>query len=110
MGWKLVRNSNQKHLQEFISGEWRVSPDPIGALVKKLGEEYGEFAEDRDPGELYDVLDVLKELVHLLDEHGEASRVHERKLARMGDFSDHIEWHPNPHVELRLPPEERGQS
>jgi len=94
MGWKIVRNGNQKLLQGHMSGQWRISPDPVSALVKKLGEEYGEFAEHRDPAELQDLLDVIEELSFLLDRDSAAARAHQGKLDKMGDFSDHLEWNP----------------
>ncbi len=100
MGWKIVRNSNEFYLKEHVSGQWRTSPDPIGALVKKLGEEYGEFAENRDPGELYDLLDVLHELIELLDPDMKTEKIHREKFAKMGGFSAHREWHPNPDLNL----------
>jgi predicted house-cleaning noncanonical NTP pyrophosphatase (MazG superfamily) len=100
MGYKMVRDNHQKVLEGQISGTWRIAPDPVSSLVKKLGEEYSELAEDRDPAELYDIEDVLEELMVLLDPHGEAARQHEVKAARMGRFDNHVEWHPNPNINL----------
>ena len=100
MGWKIVRDNHQKILGERISGCWRASLDPVSSLVKKLGEEYSELAENRDPAELYDIWDVLNELAELLDPDAEAARKHEVKRERMGGFSEHLEWHPNPHIDL----------
>lgn len=100
MGYKMVRDNHQKILAEHISGEWRTAPDPVSSLVKKLGEEYSELAEDRNPAELYDIEDVLDELMVLLDPHGEAARKHDIKAARMGRFGSHLEWHPNPNLDL----------
>jgi predicted house-cleaning noncanonical NTP pyrophosphatase (MazG superfamily) len=94
MSYKLVRDNHQEVMQGRISGTWRTSPDPAGSLVRKLGEEYGEFAKDRDPGELYDLLDVIGELAVLLDPFGEAQEYHEAKTALMGLFGNHLEWHP----------------
>ena len=100
MGWKLVRDNNQNQLEGQISGQWRTSPDPVGALVKKLGEEYGEFAESRNPGELYDLIDVVHELLNLLDEEGAAEHEHDIKTSHLGFFNAHQEWHPNPGLNL----------
>src|SRR5260370_7374247 len=86
-----------------ISGQWRISPDPVGALVKKLGEEYGELAEDRDPSELFDIRDVLEELIRILDPDGKAAARHAVKVKHMGIFSRHLEWHPNPKLDLWFP-------
>jgi predicted house-cleaning noncanonical NTP pyrophosphatase (MazG superfamily) len=100
MGYKMVRDNHQELLGEHLSGQWRVSPDPVSALVKKLGEEYSELAESRDPGELYDVRDVLEELITLLDPDRSAERKHDIKMSHLGRFSDHVEWHPNPDIDL----------
>ena len=101
MGWKIVRDWNQKMCSGFVSGQWRISPDPVSALTKKLGEEYGEFCENRDPGELYDLLDVVNELISLLDADDAACAAHLGKVRIVGMFSDHVEWHPNPDIELK---------
>lgn len=98
MSWKLVRDRHKERLESVISGSWRVAADPVSVLVTKLGEEYGEFASDRDPSELYDLLDVLDELVALLDPHLEYAMEHELKTERLGRFSSHLEWHPNPYI------------
>lgn len=100
MGWKMVRDLHQKVLGDQISGVWRTSPDPVSSLVKKLGEEYSELTENRDPMELYDILDVLEELMALLDPGGAAALKHEIKAERMGRFGYHVEWHPNPGINL----------
>jgi predicted house-cleaning noncanonical NTP pyrophosphatase (MazG superfamily) len=94
MSYKLVRNNHRELLQDKLSGLWRISPDPAGVLVRKIGEEYGEFAENRDPSEIYDLYDILDELSALLDPDGEFAEKHQVKLDRMGDFSDHLEWTP----------------
>lgn len=100
MGYKIVRDNHQKVLGEHISGQWRTSPDPVSALIKKLGEEYSELAENRDPGELYDIFDVLNELTSLLDPDASAARKHQIKVEHLGRFSAHLEWHPNPDIDL----------
>ena len=98
MGFKMVRDRHKERLENVISGAWRTSPDPVSALVKKLGEEYSELAEDRNPGELYDIRDVLGELVILLDPDGKYGEEHGVKINRLGLFGDHLEWHPNPTI------------
>lgn len=100
MGYKMVRDLHQKVLGDQISGIWRTSPDPVSSLVKKLGEEYSELTENRDPSELYDILDVLEELMVLLDPGGDAAQRHDLKAERMGRFENHVEWHPNPDINL----------
>lgn len=104
MSWKLVRDNHEKLLRGRISGQWRVSPDPVGALVTKLGEEYGEFAKDRDPGELFDMLDAIMELRAILDPLREHRDAHLIKKAKWGGFGAHLEWHPDP--ELDIPQED----
>ena len=100
MGYKMVRDNHQEVLGEYISGQWRISPDPVSSLVKKLGEEYSELAESRDPAELYDLWDVLDELTALLDPDGTAEIKHAIKVKHLGRFADHTEWHPNPDIDL----------
>jgi predicted house-cleaning noncanonical NTP pyrophosphatase (MazG superfamily) len=102
MGWKMVRDTHREVLEGQISGQWRTSPDPVSSLVKKLGEEYSELAENRDPAELYDIQDVLSELIYLLDPEDRAGEAHERKVMRLGRFDRHVEWHPNPNLEWVL--------
>ena len=96
MGWKMVRDHHQKVLSDQISGKWRTAPDPVSSLIKKLGEEYSELVEKRDPEELYDFEDVLRELIDVLDKGMAARRAHLRKQYTLGMFGDHVEWHPNP--------------
>jgi predicted house-cleaning noncanonical NTP pyrophosphatase (MazG superfamily) len=101
MGWKMVRDLHQQVFEGKISGQWRTAADPVSSLVKKLGEEYSELAEDRNPEELYDIADVVTELIRLLDPEGKAARKHRRKVLHMGLFLDHAEWHPDPGLDLR---------
>jgi predicted house-cleaning noncanonical NTP pyrophosphatase (MazG superfamily) len=97
MGWKMVRDKQKEYcLSHGVSGQWRTSPDAVGALTAKLGEEYGEFAESRDPAELYDLLDVLNELIMVMDFNLDHLDAHEAKVARLGTFSMHLEWNPVP--------------
>lgn len=96
MSYKLVRDRNQELFQGKISGRWRASPDPVSALVRKLGEEYGEFCEQRDPAELWDILDVIRELITILDPLHAYREDHYRKREMLGMFSSHLEWNPLP--------------
>jgi hypothetical protein len=98
MGWKIVRDRHQERLRTQISGQWRTSPDPISALIKKLGEEYGELCENRDPAELFDIRDALSELILQMDPLGYAEDKHNLKIKRLGVFSTHLEWQPNAHL------------
>lgn len=94
MGYKMVRDRHRQQLEGVISGTWRDSPDPVSSLLKKLGEEYSELVENRDPAELYDIQDVLDELMMLLDPDGKHGEEHGFKAESMGFFQHHIEWHP----------------
>lgn len=98
VGYKMVRDLHKKKLESVISGSWRTAPDPVSSLIKKLGEEYSELCEDRDPGELYDIMDVVQELIVLLDGGGACRKAHVQKVLRLGLFGDHLEWHPNPEI------------
>jgi predicted house-cleaning noncanonical NTP pyrophosphatase (MazG superfamily) len=96
MGWKIVRDNDAEYVPTLgVSGQWRPSADPIGGLTKKLFEEAAEFAEARDPAELYDLLDVVKELIFRLGTVGDAA-AHIDKVAERGRFSKAIEWSPVP--------------
>jgi predicted house-cleaning noncanonical NTP pyrophosphatase (MazG superfamily) len=98
MGWKIVRDLHQERLEDQISGQWRTAPDPVSALVKKIGEEYGEFCEDYHPSELFDLFDVLQELICLMDPDGKFQAEHQDKVRRLGYFTRHVLWHPNPTI------------
>lgn len=109
MGWKMVRDKHRNVLGTVISGAWRSSPDPVSSLIKKLGEEYSELVEERDPAELYDVLDVLNELIVLMDPHLEAAEAHALKQERLGFFTAHLEWNPRPRAVEFDDPDFAGQ-
>lgn len=94
MGWKMVRDNHRHLFEGFISGSWRTSQDPVSSLIKKLGEEYSELVENRDPAELYDLIDVLCELTTLMDPDLAAAEAHAAKQERLGFFGSHLEWHP----------------
>jgi predicted house-cleaning noncanonical NTP pyrophosphatase (MazG superfamily) len=97
MSWKLVRDHNEEWCRaNGVSGQWRTAPDPGSALLRKIFEEAGEYAEYRDPGELYDLLDVVQALIDLTDADGIANTGHRAKAARMGGFGRLIEWTPVP--------------
>jgi predicted house-cleaning noncanonical NTP pyrophosphatase (MazG superfamily) len=97
MGWKIVRDNNEEFCHEHgISGQWRRSKDPIAALSKKILEEAGEFVEFHDPEELYDIRDVVNELLIRLDPSGMAGVRHGSKVDANGMFTRCIEWSPRP--------------
>lgn len=97
MGWKIVRDKNEAWCRTHgLSGQWRPSPDPVAALAKKIGEEYGEYVGDREVGELYDLLDVVERLVTLVDPKGFHGAQHQIKIAELGGFEDLVEWTPVP--------------
>lgn len=100
MGFKLVRDKQPEFCQQHrVSGTWRQCPEPISALTRKLGEEYLEFAENKDPTELYDILDVLSTLLQRLDPDGKYDRAHQIKLRKIGGFDKLLEWDPVPEPE-----------
>jgi hypothetical protein len=71
MSFKIVRDRNEAWCRaNGVSGQWRTSPDPLSALLRKLFEELGEYAEAGDPAELYDLSDVLERLLVLTDPDG----------------------------------------
>lgn len=97
MGWKIVRDGNQAWARKHgVSGQWRTSPDPKAALLKKIFEEAGEYAETGDPGELYDLLGVVHRLLHIVDPAMTAGERHSEKVKLLGTFSELIEWTPVP--------------
>jgi predicted house-cleaning noncanonical NTP pyrophosphatase (MazG superfamily) len=97
MGWKLVRDRNEEWCRAHgVSGQWRASPHPASALLKKIFEEAGEYAEHRDLAELFDLLDVVETLIRLADPAGEHAARHREKVAEMGGFEHFTEWCPVP--------------
>lgn len=97
MGWKIVRDGNEKWCREHgVSGTWRTAPDPVRGLARKLIEEACEYNEALDPAELYDLRDVLDELIALCDPVRVHEDAHRDKTAVFGEFRDHIEWTPMP--------------
>jgi predicted house-cleaning noncanonical NTP pyrophosphatase (MazG superfamily) len=102
MGWKLVRDHNEKWCRaNGVSGQWRTAPDPPSALLKKIFEEGGEYAEHRDAAELYDLLDVVQALIGLEDPGGVLAAAHRVKVAEMGGFEKFVEWTPVPSAVTR---------
>ena len=97
MSWKLVRDKNEAWCRAHgVSGRWRTSPDPLHALIRKVFEEGGEYAEYLDAAELYDLLDVVQALIPLADPDGIVALGHNRKVAELGGFTQFIEWNPVP--------------
>lgn len=93
MGWKMVRDRHRDYASRWeLSGKWRISPDPAGSLLRKLAEELGEYAADRDPAELYDMAEVLRELIAVTDPDGLLAHPAAAKTARLGGFAAHLEW------------------
>lgn len=110
MGFKLVRDGNEAWCRAHgVSGEWRISPDPRSALLRKVFEEAGEYAEHRDPAELFDLLDVVLALITLDDPGGEFSAGHRVKVAKMGGFDRFIEWCPVPELAAEKITEATGE-
>ncbi len=100
MGFKLVRSKLPDWAATHgVSGTYRASPDPVAALKKKMLEEFGEYIESNNPSELYDLLDIVDELIRLTSNDAIA-RLHEEKVIRLGHYRDHIEWSPVPFEEL----------
>jgi predicted house-cleaning noncanonical NTP pyrophosphatase (MazG superfamily) len=100
MGFKLVRDGNEAWCRAHgVSGRWRASPDPRSSLLRKIFEEAGEYAEARDPAELFDLLDVVQALIDLDDPEGKVNARHRVKVAEMGGFSRFAEWCPVPAAE-----------
>lgn len=71
MGSKIVRNNNEEWCHKHgVSGTWHTSRQPVGPLTRKVGEELQEFVEENDPAELFDLADVLRALLFLVDRDG----------------------------------------
>ena len=97
MSWKIVRDNTEAVASaQGVSGRWRKSKTPISGLQRKLLEEAGEYMEQLDATELYDLLDVVYALIGLVDPDGDAAARHADKVAIMGTFSQCIEWTPVP--------------
>lgn len=93
ISFKIVRDRHQEIFGHH-PWDWRISPHPAMALLKKVFEEAGELVETMDPEELYDLLDVANELARVLDSTGYYHKLHRLKVSRMGGFSSHLEWCP----------------
>lgn len=80
MSWKIVRDKNEAWCREHgVPGQWRRSPRPGVALLRKVFEELGEYAEQRDPAELCDLRDVILRLAALTDPDGAVRQAHQPK-------------------------------
>lgn len=89
---KLVRDRIPEILDEKgISYEKRIAgPEEYKVeLIKKLGEEIGEFAEAGDPLELADILEVL-EAIKTLPEYSEVEILRVKKREERGGFEQRI--------------------
>lgn len=99
MGWKIVRDNDSTVAPAMgVSGVWReAAPERvIPGLTRKLFEEASDFAEAGDAEELYDLLDVIRELLLVIDQDSDAYYRHMLKVEKRGGFSKHIEWSPVP--------------
>jgi hypothetical protein len=97
MGWKLVRDFNEQWCRaNGVSGQWRTAPDPQSALLRKIFEGAGEYAEHRDVAELFDLRDVVDKLIELADPDDAAGHAHADKITEMGLFERLVEWCPVP--------------
>ncbi len=109
MGWKLVRDKNEEWCRAHgVSGQWRLSPDPASALLRKTFEEAAEYAEGRDPAELYDLMDVVEALIGVRDPDGKYGEAHRAKVKAMGGFTRFIEWTPVPAGARDWSPDDRA--
>lgn len=83
MSYKIVRDKNEAWCREHgVPGQWRRSPHPGVALLRKIFEELGEYAEHRDPAELHDLRDVVRRLIALVDPDGAAKRAHRSRIVK----------------------------
>lgn len=97
MGFKIVRDGLAEWAKGHgVSGQWRTCQFPVPALRKKIFEEAGEYCENGSAEELYDVRDVIDRLLQIVDPDGVAAARHFDKVARLGTFSQLIEWNPVP--------------
>jgi predicted house-cleaning noncanonical NTP pyrophosphatase (MazG superfamily) len=91
---KLVRDK----IPEMISKnnqepEWYIFPeaDVENELIIKLGEESGEYLESKNPEELADILEVLRELAKIRGiPFSEIETIRQRKLKERGGFTNRI--------------------
>jgi len=99
MGEKMVRDKNEAFCRAHgVSGTWRTAGrgEAIRALGRKLTEEALEFLENEDPAELFDVGDVLDELLRLTSPGPGLVAAHNAKVAEHGRFRQHVMWSPMP--------------
>ena len=62
----------------------------LAELVKKLGEEYAEFAEALNLEELVDIQEVVLALADAIASHAELEQVRLAKAAQRGAFKQRI--------------------
>ena len=89
---KLVRDKIPDILDEQgVPYEKRIAGDEEykNELIKKLGEEFVEFAEHGAPEELADVIEVVEALKQLPD-YADVEKLREQKLAERGGFAKRI--------------------
>jgi len=89
---KLVRDKIPQILDaKLVSYEQRIaSPKEYKAeLIRKLGEEVGEFTQACDPEELADVLEVI-EALKKLPEFKDAEELKRKKFEDRGGFDKRI--------------------
>lgn len=97
---KLVRDNTENVARSAgVSGRWyKATPEEaINALGTKLVEEALEYLLSRDLLELWDLRDVLVELMERL---GAMERnvvaYHLAKVSKFGMFKDNVMWNPIP--------------
>jgi predicted house-cleaning noncanonical NTP pyrophosphatase (MazG superfamily) len=67
------------------------SEDFENELIVKMGEEMGEYLQDKKPEELADILEVLIELAKIRNiPFSEIEALRQKKLAERGGFSKRI--------------------
>jgi predicted house-cleaning noncanonical NTP pyrophosphatase (MazG superfamily) len=99
MGAKLVRDRNEATSRKLgVSGHWYVATpeEALAALRRKLAEEVFEFLENDNVAELWDVSDVVEELLRRLDPTYASLNAHTDKIAQQGHFHLGIMWNPVP--------------
>src|SRR6516165_4997408 len=99
MRWKAVRDNNQEVVTAWgVTGSWERVDELqwIMALSRKLTEEVAEYNEHHNPSELWDIYDVLEELIHLHPSISDGRR--QKKITRMGGFRNQIMYTPVPNV------------
>jgi len=81
----IIKTNGEKPVTRVLN-----DTDYVAELIKKLGEEYGEFKEALSIEELADIQEVILALADVLASREELEAVRSKKAAQRGAFTRKI--------------------